>query len=177
MVESFVCMNSAPANLFVAVEDDIAYLRVVGRANFVTGAEFKSVVDGLMARGTVRFAIDLKDCVIMDSTFIGLLTGYGMQLPPGGCQGLSLHNATDRVAGLLSNLGVRHLFIQCPDRNGLPRHLDTQPATGDQPSHLEMQRICLEAHHKLMQANPENVERFKDVTRFLEEDLRRGQGA
>lgn len=169
-------MSTAPANLFVALDDAIAYVRVVGRANFVTGAEFKSLLDGLVARGTSRFAIDLKECVIMDSTFIGLLAGYGMQLPPDGCQGLSLHNASDRVAGLLANLGVGHLFIPCPGQNGLPTHLTAQAAAGEKPSHLEMQSMCLEAHRKLMEVNPENVERFKDVTKFLEEDLKRERG-
>ncbi|HAV65651.1 MAG TPA: hypothetical protein DCY13_25160 [Verrucomicrobiales bacterium] len=162
--------------MFVALEDGIAYLRVVGRANFVTGADFKNVVDGLIAKGVMRFAVDLKECVLMDSTFIGLLAGYGMQLPAKGQQGVSLHNANDRVGPLFANLGVGHLFIPCPEDGSLPENRNEQAAESGDRSRDEVQRICLEAHRKLMEANPENVARFKDVARFLEEDLKRGAG-
>jgi hypothetical protein len=40
---------------------------------------------------------------------------------------------------------------------------------------VDLQRTCLEAHERLMAANPENVARFKDVTRFLAEDLRKAE--
>ena len=36
-----------------------------------------------------------------------------------------------------------------------------------------MTRNCLEAHETLMEINPANVNKFKDVTRFLAEDLKR----
>ncbi len=37
-------------------------------------------------------------------------------------------------------------------------------------------RACLEAHQTLMDINPENVTRFKDVTKFLAEDLEKLRG-
>ena len=37
----------------------------------------------------------------------------------------------------------------------------------------ELAEASLEAHRTLMHLNPENVPRFKDVTKFLEEDLGR----
>ena len=40
-----------------------------------------------------------------------------------------------------------------------------------------MTRTSLEAHQTLIDANPENEAKFKEVTRFLEEDLKRQEVA
>jgi hypothetical protein len=38
---------------------------------------------------------------------------------------------------------------------------------------VENTRNCLEAHKLLMDMDPANVDKFKDVTAFLEQDLQR----
>jgi hypothetical protein len=43
------------------------------------------------------------------------------------------------------------------------------------PGKAEAARTCLEAHQTLMNINPANVPRFKDVTKFMAEDLKRLQ--
>jgi len=166
-------MSATAASLFVAVQDDIVYVRVVGRASFACGPDFSSLVEGLIAKGHKRFAIDMKECALMDSTFIGLLTGFGMQLPPGENSGLSIHHMSPRVSDLLINLGVSQLFLVCSKENGIPDDLNAKPADKTGHSHDQIQQTCLKAHQTLMEANPENVARFKDVTKFLEEDLKR----
>ena len=168
-------MSATTASLFVAVQDDIVYVRVVGRATFASGPDFSSLLSGLIAQGHRRFAIDMKECPLMDSTFIGLLTGFGMQLPPGEDSGLSIHHMSPRVADLLTNLGVSQLFLACPTDEGIPDNLNATPADSTGHSHDEVQQTCLKAHQTLMEANPENIARFKDVTRFLEEDLKRSK--
>ncbi|MDB6032217.1 MAG: Anti-sigma-factor antagonist, partial [Verrucomicrobiales bacterium] len=37
----------------------------------------------------------------------------------------------------------------------------------------EISRTCLEAHKTLMEINPANISKFKDVTQFLAEDLKK----
>lgn len=166
-------MSSPLAQLFVAVDNAIVYVRVVGRATFAAGVDFKALLDSVIERGHRRIAVDLRECPLMDSTFIGLLTTFGMQLPPLPGTGISLHHVNDRVKGLLANLGVSHLFVACDPGNGFPEDLEDTPAETAQPSNVDVKRTCLEAHEKLMEANPENVARFKDVTRFLAEDLKK----
>lgn len=119
----------------------------------------------------------------MDSTFLGVLTGLGLQLSPqqsspGHPAGtIELLNANARIADLLENLGVIQLFklTQGP----------LQPPTGTQththaPAHAtreEVTQTCLDAHRTLMAVNPDNVARFKDVTQFLAEDLKKIKAA
>lgn len=170
-------MSSPLAQLFVAVDNAIVYVRVVGRATFAAGVDFKALLDSVIERGHRRIAVDLRECPLMDSTFIGLLTTFGMQLPPLAGTGISLHHVNERVKGLLSNLGVSHLFVACDPENGFPAHLEEAPAETNDASNVDLQRTCLEAHKKLMEANPENIARFKDVTRFLAEDLKKASAA
>jgi hypothetical protein len=111
----------------------------------------------------------------MDSTFLGVLSGFGMKLNPNGASvehGVELHNASTRVGELLENLGAAHLFHSTNGPLQLPA--DLTPCTPEPKNHTheEITRTSLEAHETLMAMNPENVARFKDVAQFLAEDLK-----
>jgi hypothetical protein len=111
----------------------------------------------------------------MDSTFLGVLAGFGMKLNPKGApaeRGIELHNATARVSELLENLGTMHLFNLTAGELKLPDNLKTCTPESINPSHEQITRTSLEAHQTLMAMNPENVARFKDVAQFLAEDLK-----
>jgi hypothetical protein len=67
------------------------------------------------------------------------------------------------------------LLLACGADDTIPEHLAARPADIAQASPVDLQRTCLEEHEKLMQVNPENVARFKDVTRFLAQDLKNAE--
>lgn len=163
------------ASLSVLVGKKTACLRIAGRANFASSPDFKALLGGLLAKGYKHFVIDLTECVLMDSTFLGVLAGFGMKLNPKGApaeRGIELLNATMRVTELLENLGAAHLFRQ---RTGaVEMSDDAQPCQSESinPTHEEITRTSLEAHQTLMAINPDNVARFKDVAQFLAEDLK-----
>src|SRR5262249_21345180 len=114
-------------------------------------------------------------CVLMDSTFLGVLAGFGLRLnspqPDKVERAIQLFNPNGRISELLENLGVLHLFkitegeVKAPDgaSNVKPTNANRETVT----------RTCLEAHKTLMNINPDNVSRFKDVTAFLTEDLKK----
>src|SRR6267378_2475244 len=114
--------------------------------------------------------------MLMYSTFLGLLTGVGLQFGHGKkarCDnGIELLNANPRIADLLENLGVIHLFKLSSGPLQTPEPVEARTHTPLNPSKEEVTRACLEAHRTLMEANPENVGRFKEVTQFLAEDLK-----
>jgi anti-sigma B factor antagonist len=163
--------------LSVCVGKDFACVKVFGRANFNVSLDFKTVLNELHRKGFNHFYIDLSECILMDSTFLGVLTGFGISMTqPNGASGghpLELLGVTPRINELLENLGVLNLFKVCLE--GLPETgtvASTTP-TSVNPSREEVTRTCLEAHKTLMAANPDNINRFKDVTRFLAEDLKK----
>jgi anti-sigma B factor antagonist len=171
-------MSAPPANIQVYVSDCSACIRIVGRANVGAASDFKRLVNGLLDKGINCFLLDLSECLLMDSTFLGVLAGFGQKLtrPQNGQPDafpIQLFNPNARVEELLGHLGVMHLFKlsrgEVPKAGcGPAETLSHQDETRE-----EVARNCLEAHRTLMALNPENVSKFKDVTRFLAEDLKK----
>lgn len=163
------------ANLSVLVGKNFACIKICGRANFASSPDFKTLLNELAQKGFSHFIIDLGECVLMDSTFLGVLSGFGMKLNPNGApaeRGIELHNASPRVGELLENLGADHLFKATTGELQLPAGLTACSPESKNPTHEEITRTSLEAHQTLMAMNPENVARFKDVAQFLAEDLK-----
>jgi anti-sigma B factor antagonist len=163
------------AKLSVLVGKNFACIKIAGRANFASSPDFKTLLSELAQKGFGHFIIDLTECVLMDSTFLGVLAGFGMKLNPQGApaeRGIELHGATARVSELLENLGAAHLFKLTAGELKLPGDVKTSVPESINPSHEQIARTSLEAHQTLMAMNPENVARFKDVAQFLAEDLK-----
>ena len=165
----------SPANLSVLVGKNFVCIKIVGRANFASSPDFKTLLNELAQKGYGHFILDLSDCVLMDSTFLGVLAGFGIKLNPHGApaeRGIELHNATARVSELLENLGAEHLFKATSGALQLPADVESCIPEPVNPTHEQITRTSLEAHQALMALNPDNVARFKDVTQFLAEDLK-----
>jgi len=175
-------MNSTPKQspaMTVAVVEHTAFIKIPGRANFTSSVDFKTLVNELRVRGFDHFVLDLGECVTMDSTFLGVLAGLSLRNADGkeiAHDGhklkLDLLNPNDRIADLLDNLGVVHLFQVLTQPN--PCTAAFEPVANDRPapSKEEISRNCLDAHTTLMDVNPDNIPKFKDVAQFLADDLR-----
>jgi anti-anti-sigma regulatory factor len=167
-------MATSPANLSVLVGKNFACVKIAGRANFCSSPDFKTLLAELVHRGYGHFIIDLSECVLMDSTFLGILVQFGLKLNSAsraGQPGIELFNANVRVIELLENLGTLQLFKTLSGALNLPDDVKTCTPESIHPTHEQIARTSLEAHQALMAMNPENVARFKDVTKFLAEDL------
>lgn len=163
------------ANLSVLVGKDFVCVKISGRANFTTSPDFKTLLNELAQKGFNHFIIDLSECMLMDSTFLGVLAGFGMKQNSSGAsaeRGIELFNATARVSELLENLGAAQLFKMTSGELQLPGSVQTSTPESTNPSHEQITRTSLEAHETLMAMNPENVARFKNVAQFLAEDLK-----
>src|SRR5436190_22474157 len=165
------------ANLSVWVSQQEAWIRIGGRASFNNSVDFKTLINSLAQDGCSHFILDLTECLLMDSTFLGVLAGLGLKYPHNGDDhpAFELLNPNHRIADLLENLGVAHLF-HVIHRQATPHSSHDVEHTSAQEDGTEVTRTCLEAHETLMKLNPKNVPKFKDVTEYLTEDLRRKEG-
>ena len=167
-------MNPSSGNLSVWMGDQSACVRISGRANFTTSIDFKKLMQHFRDTGRSRVVLDLSQCLLMDSTFLGVLANEGQkravslngQIIPG----IELVNPNQRVRDLIDNLGVSHLFQQVQCAASTENFEPVQPAEG--VSREEITRTCLDAHLKLMELNPNNVLKFKDVAQFFAEALK-----
>jgi len=168
-------MGAPSPTLQVAVTDRVALVKICGRASFNCSVDFKTLAYELRDRGYRNFVLDLTDCLILDSTFLGVLAGFGLKLA--GAAGekatVTLLNPNQRILDLLDNLGVAHLFCIAQGKEPpTEKFHEVRPADGS-PNKIENTRTCLEAHQTLMNVNPGNIPKFKDVAKFIAEDLKR----
>ena len=165
-------MSVTSSRLWVAVQDSTVFIKIAGRANISISVDFKRVLLELHQRGYRHFVMDLTSCLIMDSTFLGVLAGFRLKMgqPAGNGESLciSLLNPNPRVADLLDNLGIIQLFNII---NGEAAPTSYRESSVASASSVELARTSLEAHETLMTLNPANVPKFKDVAQFLAEDL------
>lgn len=159
------------------VGERFACVKISGRANFNSSIDFKTLLNELRAKGYDYFVLDLSECALMDSTFLGVLSGFGLKMmsPQGDekARKIELLNPNPRITELLENLGVLHLFNVTQGPLANPNHCEILSPQPGQYTKEETTLACLEAHQTLIALNPENAAKFKEVTQFLAEDLKR----
>ena len=174
------------SKILVARSADLGFIKVVGRGSFQNSGCLKAFYQQLLKEGVRRFVVDLEACTYLDSTFLGILLGLGLKLKEVGPNLLHILNASPRNLELLKNLGLDRLItidggaqVTGGGRsNGTTSGLLTgvredrlEEMPCPVPSKAEAAPTILEAHENLMQFDPRNVPKFKDVVEFLREDL------
>jgi anti-sigma B factor antagonist len=157
-------------------ESDPVLIKVRGRASFQSSHLIKGFFERTIREGRRRFAVDFAECGGMDSTFLGVLASTAIELrrvvPRGS---LVFCRLGTRNLELVRNLGLHRLATvdcgeSCPvDSNEPGRQLE-----GQRLSEIEMARLVLEAHQKLVEADPENLGKFRDVIDELQRRVDQG---
>ncbi|MFZ4764125.1 MAG: STAS domain-containing protein, partial [Roseimicrobium sp.] len=167
-----------PAPILVGQVGSLFWLRVEGKASFLNSVQVKRCFQAMMDKGRRHFVVDLERCPIMDSTFLGTLTGAALNLRELGDGEVCVLNANTRNQQLLSSLGLDHILDvdkdgtkhvaerrEVCDELGTCQESATGITKGEQAVHV------LEAHEALTKANAENASRFRDVIEFLEKEV------
>jgi anti-sigma B factor antagonist len=170
-------MSTPAARMSVLVGEQFACVKIDGRANFASSIDFRTVLNELRQKGYNYFVLDLSGCALMDSTFLGVMAGFGLKMsaaqPDRSDSAIDLLNANPRIVELLESLGVLHLFKLTNGPLPMPQNAQPHAHTPGNPTKGEVTRACLEAHQTLMEITPENASKFKEVAAFLAENLRK----
>lgn len=152
-------------------------MRVEGKGSFLNSTGLKEFSKEMINRGFREFAIDLKNCPVMDSTFMGTLAGIALRLRELGQGSLRVTNLNERNNDLLANLGLDQLFL-IEARGGAPTPVSAQvpiaaqvPLVSAAPDKVTQAQTMLEAHEACVEANEANAAKFKDVLEYLKQDL------
>lgn len=169
---------TSPAPILVGNIGNLFWMRVDGKGSFQNSVQVKRCFQTMIEKGTRHFVVDLERCPIMDSTFLGTLTGAALNLREIGDGEVCILNANARNRQLLSSLGLDHILDV--DNDG-SRHAQERKQVCDElgkcgenvsPDKVEQAEHVLEAHEALTKANEANASRFKDVIEFLEKEVR-----
>ena len=157
-------------SILVGTANRTVWVRVEGKGSFLNSTGLKEFAKEMINRGFREFAMDLKNCTVMDSTFMGTLAGIALRLRELGQGNLRVTNLNERNSDLLSNLGLDQLFIIEP-RTTAPQMAAETPLAGAAPDKTTQAQTMLEAHEACVEANEANAAKFKDVLEYLKQDL------
>jgi anti-anti-sigma factor len=163
------------SSIQVGVNGPAVWVKVEGKGSFLNSGNFKEFAREMVDRGYREFVIDLANCAMMDSTFMGTLAGVALRLKELGRGHLHVVHCGERSRELLSGLGLDQLFDIQANGKLAPEceQLKGQQGGSKSPDNQKQDqaRTMLEAHEALCEAAPENLTRFKDVLDYLREDL------
>ena len=167
---------SIPSSILVGTTNKIVWIKVEGKGSFLNSAGVKEFSKEMVNRGHREFVVDLRNCPVMDSTFMGTLAMIALRLREIGQGSLHVINLNERNHDLLTNLGLDQLFSMdaCGIKDGSPstrKPLDTIPSA----DHSSQAETMLEAHEALVEADHDNLTKFKDVLEYLKQDLHRAE--
>jgi anti-anti-sigma regulatory factor len=174
-------MNENPSGIFVALNERGAFVRVNGRGTFQNAQVLRQFGLEAIGRGCRAIALDLSGCLSMDSTFLGVLAGFGLKLRELGREdALHLFNAGNRTLEACQTLGLDRLArLDCgpPEPASLAppasdfHKLDCDPAPDKTRDKSATAALMLEAHEDLCTCDEGNEARFQDVKSYLREEI------
>jgi len=161
------------SSIQVGVNGSAVWVKVEGKGNFLNSGNLKEFAREMVNRGYREFVVDLENCAMMDSTFMGTMAGVALKLRELGHGHLHVVHCGQRSRELLTGLGLDQIFsihsngTSAPDCEELSGPPMTEPAAQKEVQAQQM----LDAHEALVKAAPENFSRFKDVLEYLKQDL------
>jgi len=163
-------MTMSEAQILVAELDNVVQIRVLGRATFKISQELRDYGLRVLRHGVSNVVIELSGCSGMDSTFMGVLAMIGLE---GRQQArLVIVNASKTIRHLLESIGIGRLceFAAQPVKDVSWQSL-CQAASGSIDPANELSQTVLEAHQALMNMDPANIPRFRDVVAILANEI------
>ena len=164
------------SSIQVGVRGPTIWVKVEGKGSFLNSGNLKEFAREMLDRGYREFVVDLADCAMMDSTFMGTMASVALRLKELGRGHLHIVHCGNRSQELLSGLGLDQIFdihangARAPECGALER---APGGKSQEAQKQEQAETMLEAHEALCEAAPENILRFKDVLDFLRQDLHR----
>lgn len=151
---------------------DPVMIKVVGRACFQNTGPLNDFFRRMIASGRRAFVVDFQECSGMDSTFLGVLAGIGIELRKPHHQGsLVVCRLGERNLELVTNLGLHRILTvdggQALNGTESVPGQSYQSLAGDRLNQVQNARLVLQAHENLVEVDESNRAKFQDVIAFL----------
>jgi anti-anti-sigma regulatory factor len=160
-------------DLLIAHNKGAYKIMVEGRANFDYGLPLRDFAKNLDNNFT-QIAIDLKSCLGMDSTFMGIMAMIGLKAKKNNVQ-VEILNADKNNRYLLEGLGLDKLFkFVKEDKQGKEKAENSEEITAESKKSGDMlntAKTVVEAHKTLMDVDKDNVPKFEKVVEFAQKDV------
>lgn len=149
-------------------------IQLNGKASFMNSAPLKAFFLRMIEQGKRNFVVDFEHCKGMDSTFLGILAGLGIELMKAEDSGsVVLTRLGERNLELVRNLGL-HRIMTVDDGQVAAETAEQAEAlelTAEQRGEVENARLVLQAHENLVEIDESNKTKFQDVISFLKNQM------
>src|SRR5260370_42693224 len=98
------------SKIFVSCADRIVWVRMEGNGSSSNSTALRDFAKEMIHRGAREFFVDLCNCPVMDSTFMGTLAGISLWLGELGESCLAVVNLNERNEESLCCLGLDQLL-------------------------------------------------------------------
>jgi anti-anti-sigma regulatory factor len=85
-------------------------IKVDGRGSFENAGAFKQAYIQLIGKGARDFTVDLSTCAALDSTFLGIMVGFGLRAKEAGGH-VQITDAANDLIHLFKEVGLDRLFV------------------------------------------------------------------
>ena len=98
------------AKILLSRDGNVARFKIIGVGTFQSAVGFKATYTDLLADGVTDFIVDLGECKILDSTFLGTILGLALKvraLPSGH---VNVVKPNETVRSLFRGTGLDQIF-------------------------------------------------------------------
>jgi len=154
----------------VVFTEKIIIILVQGSANAELAYDLKEFFDSIKSPYKFDYIIELSEAKYMDSTFMGVLTGFAMKLGVKGKKIIlnkvcpDIYNSL-KLCCLDEVFSITDSFDFTAYKNRLHYFRSSKFSEEDMALHI------LEAHENLMKVSKKNALKFKKVVDFLKHDI------
>lgn len=112
------------ASFSVARSESCVVIKISGRANSNSSQSFKRLLTDEWKKGVRQFILDLSECTIMDSTFLGIMVHFvdsAQCESKSDCVSVALFEPIPCILDLIEDLGASSLFtvLDAHDKSNL----------------------------------------------------------
>lgn len=149
--------------------DNVLAIKVEGPCTAVQAARVQRLLHEYMTASIAEIYFDLSRACYMDSSFAGRLLSLALQNREEAGPRICLYGMPAAVEDALRKMHVLHFFHV---EAGIPAAIsEWMPFSARDTELDELAELVIEAHEKLMEADPRNAETFGRVVEGLHEHL------
>ena len=150
--------------------ENTAFIKAIGNSTMKNSKTASDIIDKLLNGEKKEIILDMSECKYMDSTFLGLIAKYAMEIKMKWNVNLNVLNPTKTVSEGLKQTGIEK-FIDIIVSSDVDNVVTEEVKSNDFGSKLEKSKYILDMHKTLMNLNEENKETFKNVVDLMEKSI------
>ena len=146
-------------------------VRVEGRANMECSPSLKNFGENIVQGAFSKIVFDMKECIWMDSTFMGTLAMLGLKAKKAGIT-IEMVNMDQKNTRLIRDLGIDGLFkFENSAPTPAPQDANWVDISSAPSTMKNSAETILAAHETLVEVDDSNAQKFGKVIEMVKKDI------